>query len=578
MKRICVILAAALLLSVFQPCYASSGNQSAENSAGGYIVKLKETKENSASLMALDMGLREVCGEAGIYHADTLSEIAELGDMVEYYEPDCMVTLSALPNDTYASKEWSIGNLEADYAWEKGYNGEGVRVAVIDSGVNSLHEDFDGTVFDKGLNKINGSHDVTDEMGHGTFVSGVLGAARNNGIGVAGLCTGATIVPIKCFGKSVETNASYIISAVYDAVDVYDCDVINLSLGMTADMQSMKDAVEYAAGKGVIIVSAVGNSGTSQLNYPAAYDCVVGVGSINQSGQVASFSQKNSSVYVVAPGVGLVGLKNTSYNAYEFNGNGTSYSTPHATMAAVILKQYAPFADYQDFEAILRQSAIDRGTKGYDTSYGYGCLNIKNFIQVMEAYDFGDVGDAFPDIKGHWAEENIKYCVNQKLFTGVTSSRFMPEINMTRAMFVTVLSRMSGENISGFPNMFSDVDGNAWYAQPCGWGAATGIVSGTGNGVFSPEGNVTREQMAVFLYRYANLYNLTDGAFSESVLYNYSDRGKVSPWAKDALAWAVGNGLITGRTENTLCPQDSAKRCEVAAIIFRFLNNFNGLA
>jgi len=141
---------------------------------------------------------------------------------------------------------------------------------------------------------------------------------------------------------------------------------------------------------------------------------------------------------------------------------------------------------------------------------------------------------------------------------------------MTRAMFVTVLSRMSGESIIGFPNNFSDVESSIWYAQPCAWGSAAGIVTGTGNETFEPEGNVTREQMAVFLYRYAKLYNFTDGNYDEAALLDFTDNGKISPWAKEAMAWAVQNGLITGRTGNALYPQDSAKRCEVATIITRF--------
>ena len=568
MKRTGIMLIAALLLSVFQPCFAYENGTNLEDYKNGYIVQLKQPLEDSAVLMD-NTELREVSDEAGLYHVDSLSEIDRLGSLVEYYEPDYPVTLSDLPSDTYASKQWSIDSLGISYAWDKGYNGKGVRVAVIDSGVNSLHEDFEGTTFDKGINIMNGSHDVTDEMGHGTFVSGVLGATRNNNMGIAGFCTDVTIIPIKCFGSNVETSASYIVSAIYEAVDIYKCDIINLSLGMTHDMDSMRTAVQYASDKGVIIISAVGNNGTTQLNYPAAYDCVIGVGSVDKNGQVASFSQKNSSVFVVAPGVSLVGLSSKSNSSYVI-GDGTSYSTPHVTVAAAILKQHAPNANYDDFAAILRESSTDGGVAGYDNTYGYGSLNIESFVTAMEAYNFGDIGDVFPDVNGHWAEESIKFCVNNRLFNGVSNSSFMPETQMTRAMFVTVLSRMSGESIIGFPNNFSDVESSIWYAQPCAWGSAAGIVTGTGNGTFEPEGNVTREQMAVFLYRYAKLYNFTDGNYDEAALLDFTDNGKISPWAKEAMAWAVQNGLITGRTGNALYPQDSAKRCEVATIITRF--------
>ncbi len=572
MKKLSVILSVVLILSAVTPSFAAESDKYTSDSPNGYIVKLNETSNDSAVLME-DTGFGEVCSEAGLYYADSISDISKLGDSVEYYEPNYNVTLAEVPNDTYASRQWSIADLGVSTAWDEGFNGKGVKIAVIDSGVNSLHEDFEGTNFGNGINVMDGSHDVTDEMGHGTFVCGVLGAARNNGEGIAGFCTDATIIPIKCFGKSAETSASYIISAVYEAVDIYGCDVINMSLGMEQDMVSMKEAVQYATNKGVLIVSAVGNKGISKLNYPAAYDCVVGVGSVDKYGQVPSFSQKNQSVFVVAPGVGIMSLSYMSDDLYA-QGDGTSYSTPFVSVAAVILKQYVPSATCNDFKAILQSSAIDGGVEGYDTSYGYGRLNISNFIASMKAYDFGDIGDVFSDVKGHWAAQSIEFCVRNKLFTGITSSSFAPETIMNRAMFVTVLSRISGETISGFPNSFTDVPSNEWYTQPCAWGASTGIASGTGTGTFDPLGTVTREQMAVFLYRYATLYGLTDGAYDAGALSAFTDSRKVSSWATDAMAWAVGNGLITGRSVSKLCPQESAKRCEVATIISRFGNKF----
>ena len=573
MKRLCIILSLVFLLSAFGPSAAAETGTDSSDSPQGYIVKLKSSSENTAVLME-NADIQEVYDGAELYHADSLSDIAELGDSVEYYEPDCTVTLAALPNDPYVSKQWSIDSLGITAAWDKGYDGEGVKIGVIDTGVNASHEDFAGTNFAEGYNAIDGSRDVSDENGHGTFVCGILAAARNNGLGVAGFCTGVTIVPIKCFGTSQETSASYIISAIYEAVDVYHCDVINMSLGMKENLESMRTAVEYAASKGTIVVSAVGNKGTSQLNYPAAYSCVVGVGSVDSKGVVASFSEKNQSVFVVAPGIGIWSLEYNAISAYS-EGSGTSFSTPFAAVAAAILKQYAPNATVADFENLLKTSAVDAGTAGYDTSYGYGRLNIANFVTAMEDYEFAGIGSIFSDVEGHWAMDSIEYCVDRKLFTGITDSSFEPETLMNRAMFVTVLSRLSGETISGYQNGFFDVPSSEWYAQPCSWGAATGIVSGTGSGYFSPLIAVTREQMAVLLYRYAMYYGLTDGSFDGAPLSTFTDAGSVSAWAKSAMAWAVSNGLITGRSGNSLAPQDSAKRCEVATIISRFAVTFN---
>lgn len=570
-KTVSVLLALALTLSLLPgltPARAEGSAQSAD--ADGYIIQLKEPEAGQAVLQAVD-DLRAINTEQGLYHADTLDEVDALGSRVASCEPDYKVHLLALPNDKYIANEWSISALGMESVWDAGYTGSGIRIGVIDSGVNSMHEDFAGTNFDKGYNVLNGSHDVTDENGHGTVVCGVLCETKNNGIGLAGLVPDATLVPIKCFGKSEETSSSYIINAIYAAVDDYDCDVVNLSLGMTEDTPAMKQAVEYAAGKGVIVISAVGNDGTSTLNYPAAYDCVAGVGSVDKTGAVPDFSQKNDSVYVVAPGVSIYGPSYASNTGYA-KGSGTSFSSPHVAAAAVVLKQYAPQATYFDFETLLRRSVTDGGAAGYDTSYGWGSLNMEKFMSAMKAYDFSDVGAAFPDVDGHWSEQNIRYCLSAKLFTGVTTTSFAPETNMTRAMFVTVLARLSGADLSTYKNSFSDVADTDWYAQSCAWGAANGIVTGTGNDRFSPNADVTREQMAVFLYRYAAAGGFV-GSYSSSALSGYADRQKVSSYAKEAMSWAVSKGYITGRTATTLVPLSTAKRSEVAAIMARFINS-----
>ena len=571
MKKTGLILIIALLLSAFQPCIAQGSNTSSENVVNGYIVKLKTASVGSAAI-AEKLGVQALSAKEGLYHADTLSEISKLGDLVDYCETDSTATLSALPDDTYSAKQWSIDSMDISYAWDKGYNGAGVRIAVIDSGIDEQHEDLAGANIDTGINMMNGTTDVTDYVGHGTFVSGVLAATRNNKLGIAGFCTDATIVPIKCFATSLESKASYIVSAIYKAVDDYNCNVINLSVGMDTDMKSMEEAVEYATGKGVIIISAVGNDGTATLDYPAAYKCVIGVGSVDSSGNVAKFSQRNDSVYVVAPGVSLPGLGIKSTSSYV-SGSGTSYSTPYVSVAAVILKQYAPNATFFDFATLLRQSAVDGGASGYDITYGYGSLNFEKFVDAMEAYNFKDIGTVYPDVEKHWAKENIRYSVNYGLFNGVASSSFEPEANMTRAMFVTVLARMSGDNINGYTNSFTDVSPDAWYADACAWANAKGVITGTGDGKFDPDGNVTREQIAALLYRYAKLYGISDGKYNNTAL-GFSDNSSISSWAQSALLWANQNELITGRDDNTICPLDSAQRSEVSTIMTRFINTF----
>lgn len=570
-KKISLVLAFALMVSLlpgFSP--ARAAETSGPANADGYIIKLKDPDAGTAVLQDVP-DLREIASSEGLYHADSLDEVEALGSRVESCEPDYKVRLFDLPNDKYISNEWSIVALNMPSVWASGYTGRGVRVAVIDSGVNASHEDFSATTFAQGLNVLNRSNDVTDENGHGTIVCGVLAETKDNGLGFAGLTPDVTVVPIKCFGKSKETSASYIVSALYAAADDYACDVINLSLGMTEDSAAMKQAITHAVGKGVLVVSAVGNDGTAVYNYPAAYDSVVGVGAVDRNGAVSSFSQKNDSVYVVAPGSDIYGPSSQSATGYA-KGSGTSFSCPHAAAAAVLLKQYAKSATYLDFETILRRSVQDGGETGFDTSYGWGSLDMASFVHEMQAYNFSDISKKFPDLSGNWAAQNVRYSVNAGLFNGTTENSFSPYEDMSRAMFVTVLSRMSGQDISGYGATFSDVPNGQWFSQACGWGAAKKIVAGNGDGTFSPYAEVTREQIAVFLYRYAQAAGVA-GMTDKYALSGYTDRMSVSSWARDAMTWAVSKGYISGRTASTLAPQATAARAEVATITARFLNS-----
>ena len=172
-----------------------------------------------------------------------------------------------------------------------------------------------------------------------------------------------------------------------------------------------------------------------------------------------------------------------------------------------------------------------------------------------------------------WFYEPVYSAVNKNLFRGVSKKHFEPETKMTRAMLVTVLWRYEGSpQVSGTP--FSDVRAKDWYAVQVAWAAQNGVVNGVGNGKFDPEGEVTREQMAAILYRYAQKKKLDTTARGE--LKSFADQSKVSAWAKDALSWTVGSGIIGGSKEGSkllLKPLDGATRAEVAAILVRFIDN-----
>lgn len=167
---------------------------------------------------------------------------------------------------------------------------------------------------------------------------------------------------------------------------------------------------------------------------------------------------------------------------------------------------------------------------------------------TADASRFNDVS------KNNWYFDSVQYVLENGLMNGTSASEFSPNANTTRSMIVTILARMEGVNTSG---------GATWYAAGREWAMGAGVSDGT-----NMEGKITREQLAAMLYRYAKLKGYDVSAAAD--ISAYTDTSSVSSWATDAMRWAVGAGLINGRTATTLAPQGNATRAEVAAILMRF--------
>lgn len=179
---------------------------------------------------------------------------------------------------------------------------------------------------------------------------------------------------------------------------------------------------------------------------------------------------------------------------------------------------------------------------------------------------------SFADVQPtDWYAEAVTYAVENGLFQGTSATTFAPNANMNRAMLVTVLYRMSGDSAQA-DTAFGDVAQNAWYAEAVAWAKTNGIVSGVSADQFAPGQNVTREQMAAILYRYAQYKGLETGA-DDANLTAFGDANTVSDYALPAMNWAVKNGLISGTSSDALSPNGSATRAQVAAILMRYQQN-----
>lgn len=194
-----------------------------------------------------------------------------------------------------------------------------------------------------------------------------------------------------------------------------------------------------------------------------------------------------------------------------------------------------------------------------------------SFARISDADDETPVA-AFVDVAdSDWYADAVQYVFANGLMAGTSDTTFSPNATTTRAMIVTILYRLEGTPAVTGTTAFTDVAAGQYYADAVAWAAQNGIVSGTSATTFSPDGVITREQMAAILYRYAQYkgYDVT----AKADLSVFTDAAQVSTYATDAMAWANASGLISGTSATTLSPAGSATRAQVATILMRFCEN-----
>lgn len=181
----------------------------------------------------------------------------------------------------------------------------------------------------------------------------------------------------------------------------------------------------------------------------------------------------------------------------------------------------------------------------------------------------------FTDVKADdWFYSAVDFVTQKGYFNGVSETEFAPASTMTRAMFATVIGRMAGIDASKYSgSVFSDVPEGQWYSAYVKWASENGIVSGVGDGRFSPNSQITREQMAAMMYRYAKFMGIDTSAVSDVEFNGFADKDTVSSYAKEAMIWATSEGIING-TGSGLSPKNNATRAQVAQIVMNYTTKF----
>ena len=367
------LFAALCTLLVLLPGPAVSAEDDAD-----YIVLLSDQARQETALLAEEGTFFGPAGEEAlppfaVVDGALLRELLRDGAVV-WYEEDCAVTLEEPAGDTVLLAEdgpWHLSVIHADQTVAAGYTGLNIKVGVIDSGCRA-HSEL-GERLLPGWNYLTDTADTLDNIGHGTAVASLIAGETT------GAAPGAYIVPLKCFDQST-TTVSYICQALYGAVDTFGCDIINMSLGISVNSQSLRAAVNYVTDSGAVLVCAAGNGGTATVYYPAGYDSAVGIGALDRNGSVYSRSNHNRSLFLTAPGVDV-------YSANYLGGykvrTGTSFATPLVSGAAAVLLRIDPTLTAGALFDYLAMTAQDRGSEGWDEYYGWGVMDMSAAAEAV---------------------------------------------------------------------------------------------------------------------------------------------------------------------------------------------------
>jgi len=257
---------------------------------------------------------------------------------IRFAEPDYIVKAILTPNDAYFANQWGMVKIQAPEAWGITQGSSDVKVAILDTGIDQNHEDLAAKIV---ANKnFTTSTTVDDKYGHGTHVAGIAAAITNNSRGVAGAGFNSSLMNVKVLGDNGSGYYSWIANGIIWAAD-NGAKVINLSLGGTSGSSTLESAVNYAWGKGAVLVAAAGNDNTASPLYPAYYTNVVAVAATDQDDGKASFSNYGSWVDIAAPGVDIFStLPNHTNRIGILNYgslSGTSMATPHVAGVAALV-------------------------------------------------------------------------------------------------------------------------------------------------------------------------------------------------------------------------------------------------
>jgi hypothetical protein len=472
---------------------------------------------------------------------------------IDWFERDQVVQIDGQVID------WGHSPVKVGQARSLDFTGQGVKVAVIDTGINGNHPDLDVA---GGISLVEGIAASVDDNGHGTHVAGII-AALDNTIGVAGVAPDVELYSIKALDSDGIGNQTDVVAGIEWAIE-HEIDIVNLSITSPFDSLALKRIIEKASAQGILITAASGNDETgagqpegSDVLFPARYKEVIGVGSVNNKLIKSTFSYKGISLEFAAPGEKVYSTyvtENGDTNGYSHM-TGTSMAAPYVAGVIALYKQAHPELSSTEIRALLQNNARDLGEAGKDSNFGYGLVQAP----------YNKETSSFPDIiEGSWYSEAVNYLSGQHFITGYPDGTFKPSNKITREEAITLLGRTLDLDGTMRKTAFSDVNPDSFGSGFIASGYDRDVITGYGDGTFRPKQFITRADVALMIYRAYDYLPIESSAFKDV---------KKDKYYYEAVSTLQQLKIVDGYEDGTFKPVQNISRAEFSLMLARALND-----
>jgi subtilisin family serine protease len=498
---------------------------------------------------------------------DLLRQLPE----VEYVQQDETVTIDG------QVVGWGITKTKATGMHVRGVTGKGVKIAILDTGIDTNHPDLHVSGGACMLSYCPNAYN--DDNGHGTHVAGII-AAKNNHIGVLGVAPEASIYAVKVLDRFGEGTISTVLAGIEWAIQNH-MDIINLSFAASEGSPVLKEAIDKAYQKGILVVAAAGNNGNEKgtgdtVEYPAKYDSAIAVAAINNQNVRVAYSATGPAVEVAAPGENIY---STVPVACDLDGNpdgytwmaGTSMAAPFVSGILALYKQQYPNKTNVELRQMLRANAMDLGTPGKDDWYGYGLVQaeqnkppqLKVKLQSNAAgvvnFSVTPLADSIQGYNVYRDGKQIKKLQSSSSFTDYVLK------GTYRYQFSSVYSDGTESALSNPITVtlsepdYKDLTNGIWYTPHIVYLFSKGIVTGYNNGTIKPNDFVTRAEAVTMLGRALHL----DSTKRSTVFKDVGSANSASGYIQSAYE----RGLVNGFPDGTFRPQQPITRAETAMLL-----------